>query len=133
MRLINCRGIGRDTSLYTDPHLFRPERFLGGQTELDSRTWVFGFGRRACPGKLLAEQTVFLTISRVLAVFNISRPNADEEPAMRFEPGVVSQPEPFQASIRPRSPECVRVIDRAEKLYPWQKSSADTLRGITSW
>ncbi|KAF7188531.1 Multifunctional cytochrome P450 monooxygenase, partial [Pseudocercospora fuligena] len=133
MVIANLWGIGRDTSIYTDPHLFRPERFLGDRPELDSRTWAFGFGRRACPGKLLAEQTIFLTIARVLAVFDISKPDAEEEPAVRFEPGMVSQPEPFQASIKPRSPECERLIERAEKMYPLQQSSADTLRDITKW
>ncbi|KXT08907.1 hypothetical protein AC579_2056 [Pseudocercospora musae] len=133
MVIANLWGIGRDTSMYSDPDLFRPERFLGDRPELDSRTWVFGFGRRACPGNLLAEQTIFLTISRVLAVFDIGKPDAEEGPAVRFEPGVVSQPEPFQASIKARSPECERLIERAGEMCPLQHSSADTLRGITSW
>jgi cytochrome P450 len=34
----------------------------------------FGFGRRVCPGHLIAETSIFLMIAPTLAVFNVKRP-----------------------------------------------------------
>jgi cytochrome P450 len=41
-----------DPDIYRDPEKFDPERFLGSDPELDPKLYVFGFGRRLCPGKL---------------------------------------------------------------------------------
>lgn len=99
----------RDEDTYHEPHNFKPERFLGfdGQTlELDPRTIAFGFGRRCaiyiiltcnfdesvyplhscriCPGKDLAETSLFLTIARIIAYFNISM--AKDENGQEIQP-----------------------------------------------
>jgi cytochrome P450 len=42
--------IARDEDIYPDPVEFRPERFLGPSPQVDPHKFVFGFGRRACPG-----------------------------------------------------------------------------------
>jgi hypothetical protein len=43
---IEQRQMSRDTTYYTDPEDFRPERYLKEQPELDPNTYMFGFGRR---------------------------------------------------------------------------------------
>lgn len=40
-----------------------------------------GFARRICPGKYLAENSIFVIIANILALFNISAPPKDELPA----------------------------------------------------
>lgn len=40
-----------DEEMYPNPETFNPERFLSANPEPDPRKWVFGFGRRVCPGK----------------------------------------------------------------------------------
>ena len=40
------REMARDPSVYADPEMFNPTRFLGSQPERDPRLYVFGFGRR---------------------------------------------------------------------------------------
>lgn len=45
--------MSRDTTYYTDPEDFRPERFLQAEPELDPNMYMFGFGRRQvqCPSR----------------------------------------------------------------------------------
>ena len=75
----------RDPALYPDPDAFRPERFLSTspespiagdekQTGTDPRQFVFGFGRRLCPGRYLADVELYLVVATTLALFNIERP-----------------------------------------------------------
>jgi cytochrome P450 len=73
------RAFSRDPETYSNPDSFKPERFLGldawaGKApELDPREYVFGIGRRACPGQLLAENTLWTVASTVLALLDVCR------------------------------------------------------------
>lgn len=116
--------------MYHDPHTFKPERFLGEKPEADPRQFAFGFGRRVCPGRALADSNIYLTMSYFLAVFDISKPvrngnEIDVEPY--FMPGIVSHPAPFDYSIKPRSAEAVELIKTVEKQHPWEESHARDL------
>lgn len=114
--------MAHDSTIYTSPQDFNPvspfdpftpynhtnsphpqDRFLGQTPEMEPKSFVFGFGRRICPGKLLAEQSIFLTIAQTLAVFKISGPRQGEGCPKVFDAGVVSHPHPFQATIKARS------------------------------
>jgi cytochrome P450 len=46
----NIFSISQDKELYPNPLEFRPERFLGPSPQVNPRKFVFGFGRRGCPG-----------------------------------------------------------------------------------
>jgi cytochrome P450 len=55
-----------DPNVYSDPHTFRPERFL--LTPPDPRTWIpWGGGRRRCPGLHLAILEMKTVLRTVLA------------------------------------------------------------------
>jgi cytochrome P450 len=70
---------------------------------------VFGFGRRICPGRALAENSLFAAIAGILATFNISRvPGDDLIP--KFGQTLVSYPEPFMCEIQPRSENRVLLV-----------------------
>ena len=48
------RGISRDEARYPGAEKFIPERFLDGEgrlTDDDPGEFIFGFGRRRCPGR----------------------------------------------------------------------------------
>lgn len=86
---------------YPDPHTFKPERWLGKERSDPTHPLniAFGFGRRyvpspcnaslvcvhsilmliempnpsrSCPGQHLAEELVFMTVARMLALFDIA-------------------------------------------------------------
>ncbi|ELU37384.1 protein binding protein [Rhizoctonia solani AG-1 IA] len=64
-----------DKLVYDEPEKFNPDRFLNPKTPSPP---TFGFGRRSCPGIHLAESTLFITISTLLALFEI-RPIKDKD------------------------------------------------------
>ncbi|KAI3319765.1 cytochrome P450 oxidoreductase OrdA-like protein [Xylariaceae sp. AK1471] len=120
-----------DPAVYPNPSAFDPSRHLGLDPAPDPRDDIFGYGRRICPGRHLAESTVWLTIARSLAVFEIGKGlddiGSEIEPSVSFSPGIISHPGPFQATIKPRSPHHEALIRNVEVLHPWEESSAGEL------
>ncbi|KAI2613241.1 cytochrome P450 [Hypoxylon sp. NC1633] len=119
--LVNIWWLTHDPASYPNPGRFDPSRYLGSDPCPDPRDFVFGFGRRACPAKLLGESSVWLTIACALTVFDIEKPVALEtgeviEPQVRFTAGTVSRPFPFEADIKPRNIDYEVLILQAETL-----------------
>ena len=74
------RAVLHDPEMYPDPEDFKPERFLNEDgTVRDDPTLalVFGVGKRICPGRHLADATLFIVASSVLSAFNVT--NAKDE------------------------------------------------------
>ncbi|KIO15771.1 hypothetical protein M407DRAFT_34636 [Tulasnella calospora MUT 4182] len=69
--LANAWGFSRNSKYYSNPSTFDPERYLTQPPELDPREFVFGYGRRICPGKDLAFQEVWILAASVLWAFDI--------------------------------------------------------------
>lgn len=78
------RAILHDPDIYQEPERFNPERFLkptgvrGLSYELntdirDPTEVAFGFGRRVCPGRHMAYDSLWLSMASLLAVFNIRK------------------------------------------------------------
>ncbi|KAK1965634.1 cytochrome P450 [Colletotrichum sublineola] len=129
----NIWGFTHDPAVYKNPMEFWPERFLEGQDrepEFDPRKLSFGFGRRICPGKVLAENSLFLSIAQSLAVFDVSKKVVDGkviEPKVEPKPGVISHQAHYETSIKPRSPRHEELIRSLEQKFPWQESDARAL------
>jgi hypothetical protein len=116
---------------------FKPERFLGVDgrgPETDPSTLSFGFGRRICPGRVLADSTIYLTVVQSLAAFNVRKAiDADGreiEPVVDIAPGIISHPSHFGTSIQPRSSQHEALIRSIEKDHPWQKSDSAVLERV---
>ncbi|KAJ8131439.1 hypothetical protein O1611_g2188 [Lasiodiplodia mahajangana] len=124
-----------DPAVYPNPSEFDPSRYLGPNPAPDPTSHIFGYGRRICPGRYLAYTSVWLTIARSLAVFNISK-GLDEsgreiEPTTQFSPGLLSRLEPFKATFKPRSSQHEALIRQVEELHPWEPSDADEVQKIS--
>ena len=74
------RGIFHDPSIYPEPDVFKPERFLNPDGSLRDDPVLlsaFGFGKRICPGRHFVDATLFIFVASVLSVFRIE--NAQEK------------------------------------------------------
>jgi hypothetical protein len=119
--------------------VFKPERFLKSDEqpfpEPDPHSLSFGFGRRICPGRLLADTSLFINAAQSLAVFSISKGKNESgqeiNPVVNFEPGVVSHPAAFKSTIKPRSVQHETLIRDIEKTNPWQHSDAKILQNVS--
>ncbi|KAJ4470856.1 cytochrome P450 [Lentinula aciculospora] len=100
--LVNIWGICHDPHLYSNPGRFCPERFLGDHPQPNPWSCVFGFGRRICPGRYLAERTLMVAIANILANFYITAVDG-ETPPIEYDDGFISHPKPFLCSIVPLS------------------------------
>lgn len=70
------RAILHDPVMYPEPDIFKPERFInldGSLREDPVLAASFGFGKRICPGRHLADATLFIAIASLLSVFNITK------------------------------------------------------------
>jgi cytochrome P450 len=134
MMIPNIWWFTHDPKVYPEPSTFNPDRYFADPAPPSPTNYIFGFGRRICPGRLLAESSVWLTIAKSLAALDIRKgidQNGKEiEPTVDFLPGIISHPVPFKAAIKPRSPEHEELIRAVESDHPWEESSAKALESI---
>jgi cytochrome P450 len=75
--LLNLFSAGRDGAVWADPLRFDPARWAGSANPSglpDDRLYVFGAGRRACPGYNLGSTLVLLSLARLFHGFSWSLP-----------------------------------------------------------
>ncbi|CAE6501236.1 unnamed protein product [Rhizoctonia solani] len=121
----NIWAILRDPNHFSSPHIFNPSCFLGPKPELDPRKFIFGFGRRVCPGLHVANNSAWITCAGLLSVFDI-------QPSLHLAAKVASlggreseqlyewteqygmgDPLPFDCDIKPRDSAAVSVLDHS--------------------
>jgi cytochrome P450 len=123
----------RDPEVYHNPEQFKPERFFAPYNEPLATDVTFGFGRRICPGKFLAEASLFLTFAQSLAVFNIQKVSSSDgvvEPVHTFQNGIISHPGPFEVKVVPRSARVRELVEAVVKDNPWVESDARDIASV---
>lgn len=130
--MANIWQCNHDPAVYgEDAEEFRPERFLNERGELTSGPMdpnqeghsTYGFGRRTCVGKLLANDALFMDVARTLWAVNIER--VRDESGNELVPdidsfgdaGLFLNPTPYDCKITPRFPEVVSLL--AEERERW--------------
>ena len=116
--MINWWPIHYDPERYPEPHLFKPERFIGHKLSASEEAaladpykrahFSFGGGRRICPGMHVAERSMFINIVRLLWGFNIDFKRDDngqiipvDFSLLGTQPGSNCSPKPFACGMIP--------------------------------
>jgi len=70
----NHWAISRDPEVFPEPHAFKPQRWIDDQGSLrdDLKFFVYGFGRRVCPGQHVANRSVFINSLLILWAFQLT-------------------------------------------------------------
>ncbi|GJZ80096.1 cytochrome P450 [Tanacetum coccineum] len=105
--IVNVWKLHRDPQVWSDPHEFRPERFLEEHSNVNYQGQNFEYipfssGRRMCPASSFALQVIHLTLARLLQGFDLSTPMG--MPVDMTEGLGIALPkvEPLEITIAPR-------------------------------
>ncbi|KYK58906.1 hypothetical protein DCS_00033 [Drechmeria coniospora] len=116
--ILNAWAVHMGDGAFANAMAFDPSRFLNeiqagvgaanGANLKQRNHLAFGAGRRTCPGMQFANQSLFLSMSRLLWAFDFCMATDDdgnaEEPRLEVESsGLTAVLPPFRAVIRPRS------------------------------
>ncbi|KAJ7648055.1 cytochrome P450 [Roridomyces roridus] len=118
--VLNTFTMHHDPKRHANPDKFDPERYMHDNlTSAESANladpyerdhWMFGAGRRICPGMIVAEREIWLTISRMLWAFTMEA--LPEEPIDLKEYDGLSgrSPVPFRINLIPRDAKVAQVL-----------------------
>ncbi|KAK5128728.1 hypothetical protein LTR85_000061 [Meristemomyces frigidus] len=118
----NSYAMSRDPSIYRDAEAFSPDRYMpkeeGGAGE-PFLSAPFGFGRRICVGRHLAQASVWIFAATLIATMDISKPadaeGKEREQHLKFSTGLSSHPGYFDLAFRPRSEKAKALL--AQTMY----------------
>ncbi|KIJ12559.1 hypothetical protein PAXINDRAFT_118044 [Paxillus involutus ATCC 200175] len=88
-----CRAMSRNEARYPNGDQFIPERFLtveGTLTDDDPAEYVFGFGRRICPGRHAGDASLWISIATMLATLEFNLAKDAEGKDVAFKPAYAS-------------------------------------------
>jgi len=111
----NSWAMLHDPTLYPEPDIFKPERFIntdGSLRDDPNLASAFGFGKRICPGRHVVDATLFIVVASLLAAFNIKRgEGGGSKPSdYTFTGTLSSRPDPFSCSFIPRDEKARELI-----------------------
>ncbi|KAE9405302.1 cytochrome P450 [Gymnopus androsaceus JB14] len=117
----NGIGMGLHEHIYKDATAFNPDRFIpksqGGREE--PYLSPFGFGRRICPGRFLAESTLWITMAMILATCKIGKAKdangMEITPEVEFDSGLVDHLKPFNLTLVPRTAKARAMVEEAHR------------------
>ncbi|XP_052089355.1 cytochrome P450 2B4-like [Mytilus californianus] len=97
-------SVHRDPTLWEEPDVFRPERFLQNDKFVKKEGFsAFSMGPRNCLGKQLAESELLLLFVSILQRFDLSKADENDElPTVGTMTGITQQPKNFQMCFLPR-------------------------------
>ncbi|KAG5991738.1 hypothetical protein E4U52_003372 [Claviceps spartinae] len=115
-------------ALVKETYRWMPVMPVGTTHVTEEEMTISGYRIPKCPGHYLADDTLFLTISRIIATMNVTAKLDEQgrpvELKKQASPGLISHPEPFSYSIAPRTAKHAELIWVAAMDYPWERSDS---------
>ncbi|KAH8990404.1 cytochrome P450 [Lactarius hatsudake] len=123
--IANVWHLNRDPEIYgADAADFNPARFLDANGDIapcspemtEEGHVMYGFGRRVCVGRHVANNSLFIDVAMTLWACNIERGKDERGNVIPIdvdgsvEEGLIVRPVPFKANITPRFPEAVGLL-----------------------
>ncbi|OAX32481.1 cytochrome P450 [Rhizopogon vinicolor AM-OR11-026] len=98
----NHWAISRDSEVFPEPHTFKPRRWIDDQGRLrdDLRFFVYGFGRRVCPGEHVANRSIFINSLLIFWAFQLTLDPGALLDDMGYMKGDVQRPCSIQFKTR---------------------------------
>lgn len=110
--VLNTYTMHHDPRRHPEPFAFKPERYINDSTlssesanlsdAMERDHWMFGAGRRICPGMWVAEREVFLAISRMLWAFKMVEIPSEPIDLKEYDGLSGRSPVPFRIKMIPR-------------------------------
>ncbi|KAJ7470757.1 cytochrome P450 [Mycena latifolia] len=118
--LANMWAMLHDPLRYPDPSKFDPDRYIDAESNRSKSInanpeIAFGFGRRICPGRFLALDTIWIVITSTLYSYRICKAVDDRgqevEPLLEYTTGLISLARPFKYRIVSRGESMEKLVE----------------------
>ncbi|XP_044587035.1 probable cytochrome P450 305a1 [Cotesia glomerata] len=98
--LMNVYSIHTDSTLFENPHLFNPERFIQDNVYTPSKKLIlFGGGHRRCPGETVARSAIFLLFAGIMKNYKLLPVSSNDLPETDPQSGLTISPKPYEVLL----------------------------------
>ncbi|KZT07802.1 cytochrome P450 [Laetiporus sulphureus 93-53] len=118
--VMNTWSMHYDETRHPNPDKFDPERYINDSTNntesanladpYERDHWMFGLGRRICPGIIVAEREIWLSISRMIWAFNMVEIPSEPIDLKEYDGLSGRSPVPFRIKLVPRHENVAKVL-----------------------
>ncbi|KAJ6474299.1 cytochrome P450 [Mycena sanguinolenta] len=118
--VLNTWTMHHDSLRHPEPETFNPDRYMqDGLSSAESANlpdpykrdhWMFGAGRRICPGMIVAEREIWLTIARMLWAFKMEALPDEPIDLQEYDGLSGRSPVPFRIRLIPRDGQVSQVL-----------------------
>ncbi|CAG9811746.1 unnamed protein product [Chironomus riparius] len=105
--LIGLASALNDETIWNEPRIFNPERFLDDNMKvINTDNFIpFGTGRRRCLGDQLAKECIYKFFVGVLSEFSLFKSdNKEDMPSLDLLPGILLSPKPYKIIFKRKQP-----------------------------
>ncbi|KAM4055564.1 cytochrome p450 [Hirsutella rhossiliensis] len=110
--LVNVWAMNHDEAVFLDPFAFKPERWIENP---DLPQMLYGMGQRACPGRHMGQDSLFLGTARLFWAFDAALPVGaeaiDQERFLDSGTTLAAFLPHFEVKLTPRSGKHRQVIE----------------------